>query len=112
MLIVGEVADLIDAEQMGRAVVAETSAAEFGRVDVELVEQLGGGEQDAVAGQHRTVGDVFGDHGLAQPIGAQKEQITPLGDELQGEGRFKEAAVDLLRPVPVEVRHDFEAAEF
>ena len=53
---------------------------------MQFLEQRGGGaEQDGVAGQHGGVADVLGDHGLAQAVGADQNEIAGLGEEVQRE---------------------------
>src|SRR5208283_669034 len=60
--VIGQVTDLVDAEQSGASVEAEL-AAQAGGIAFQISEQVGGGtEEDGVAGENRRVGDVFGQH--------------------------------------------------
>ncbi len=52
---------------------------------------------------------VFGDQGFAQAVSADQHQIACLLQEVQGEGAFNDIAIDLGRPVPLEVGQGFEA---
>ncbi len=71
----------------------------------------GGGEAHGVAAEQRVVGEVLGDHRLADAVGADEDDVGGLGEEVEGEEFLDGAAVDLLRPLPVEVGHGFEGAE-
>src|SRR5207249_564883 len=110
--VIGQVANLVNTEKGGTGVEAELAAAQAWGIAIEIGEQVAGGaEQDGVAGEHGGVGDILGDHGLAQSVGAAQDEVAALAEEVQGEGAFDQGAVDFLGPVPFEVSHGFEAAE-
>jgi len=76
---------------------------------MEFLQQRGrGAEQDRVSRQHGGMADVLGDHGLAQAIGTDQNQVTSLGEEVQGQCPFDHIAFDFLGPRPVEVGHGLE----
>jgi len=54
------------------------------------------------------VADVLGDHGLAQAVGADQDEIAGLGEEFQGERPLDDITFDTRRPGPFEVGHGFE----
>jgi hypothetical protein len=64
-----------------------------------------------VTGEHGGMGDVFGNHGLAQAIAADNHPVARLAEEIQGERAFDQGAIDFLRPRPFEVGQGFEAAQ-
>ena len=60
VFVVGEIAKLVDAEQLWSKVLSQTLASELGRVGVELVEHVGSGTNEhGVSIEHGLVGDVF-----------------------------------------------------
>jgi hypothetical protein len=61
-----------------------------------------------VSGQHGGVADVLGDHGLAQTVCADQDQIAGLGEEVQCERPLDDIAFDALGPGPFEVGHGLE----
>ena len=76
---------------------------------MQVGEQLrGGAEQDGVASQYGGVADVLGDHGLAQAIGANQDEVAGLGEEVQRKRPFDDIAFDARGPGPVEVGHGLE----
>jgi len=79
-----------------------------GKVEQEL---SGGDEQDGVAGEHRLVRDVAGDHGLAQALRCDENDVARAVEEFEAERGLDGVAVDVLRPVPFVVGHRFEAAD-
>ncbi len=113
-VVVGEVADLVDHEKTrSRAVVAE-ALVEGARalLCTEIEEQLGSGDEDyGVAGEDGLVGDVLGDHGLAEALGRDEDDVPRGLQEFEAQGRLDRCAIDALRPVPVEVGHRLEAPE-
>ena len=113
VFIVGEIAKLVDAKQLWSKILSQTLASELGRVGVELVEHVGNGANEyGVSIEHGLVGDVFEDHGFAETVGAEHDEVASLAEELEGQGGLDGAAVDLLGPVPVEVCDGFETADF
>ncbi len=64
-------------------------------------EQLrGGAEQDGVTGKHCGMADVLRDHGLAQSVSANQDEVAGLGKEVQRKRPFAPAIED---PAPVDV---------
>ena len=57
------------------------------------------------------MGDVLGDHGLAESVGRDQDDVTGAVEEIESERGFDRGAVDLLGPVPVVVGNGFESAE-
>lgn len=64
-----------------------------------------------MAGKHRGMRDVFGDHGLSQTVGSDQDEIAALLDEVQSQSALDNIAIDFLRPVPIKVGHDFETSD-
>src|SRR5439155_26854371 len=112
--VVGEIADLVhDQETRARAVVAEAAVEAAGGVlGGEVEEELAGrDEEDGVPGEHGLVADVLRDHGLAEALVGDEDDVAGLGEEVETEGRLDGVAIEAFRPRPVEVRHRLEAAE-
>ena len=61
-----------------------------------------------MAGQYCGVADVLGDHGLAQAVGADQDEIAGLGEEVQGECPLDDIAFDARWLGPFEVGHGLE----
>src|SRR5579864_4104514 len=79
---------------------------------MQIGEDVGGGaKQDTVAGLQGGISDILGDHGFAQTIGTQEDEVAGFGDEVQGESAFDGGAVDFLGPVPIEVGHGTKATD-
>src|ERR1019366_2874202 len=67
--VISKVATFVNDQQGGAGVEAELAAAQAGGIALQIGEQIGGGaEENGVAGEHGGMGDIFGNHGLAQPI--------------------------------------------
>ncbi len=112
VFVVGEIAELIDAKQPGAKVLSQTLASELGRIGVELVEHVGSGTNEhGVTFENGLVRDVFEDHGFAESVGAEHDEVASLAEEVEGQCRLDGAAVDPLGPVPVEVGDGFETAD-
>ena len=111
--IVGEVANLVDGEQGGACIVAEAALeGAGGLLAIEIEQQVrGGDEARAVAGQDDLMDDVLGEHGLAEALGADQEDVLDAVEEVEGEDAVERGAVERGRPVPVPVGDRFEAAE-
>lgn len=41
-------------------------------------------KEDGVAGESALVGEVLGDHGLANTVGSEEDQVSVLLDEVEG----------------------------
>src|SRR5439155_1105940 len=68
-------------------------------------------EEDGVAGAHGLVADVLRDHGLAEALVGDKDDVAGFGEEVEAERGLDGLAVDPFRPRPVEVGHGLEAPE-
>ena len=110
---VGEVADLVDHQERGAGVVAQAAAQRGVGVERgELAQELaGGGEEHGVPAQHRLVGDVLRDGGLAEPGGADQQGVGGGLEEAERHQLCDGGLVALLGPAPVEVGQRLEAAD-
>jgi hypothetical protein len=90
--VVGEVADLVEAQELGAG--AEAEALLEGVAGVALAEVgeqgAGGGEERGDAAQDGLVAEVLGEHGLADAVGAQEHEVVGLGDEVEAEILFED----------------------
>jgi len=112
MVVVGKVAKLVNADESWPEVLTEAPPSLFGRVAIELIEQFGGGAvEHGVAGEDGVVGDVFEDHGFADAVGTEEDEVSAFGDEVETEGGVDGGAVDVFGPAPVEVGHGLESSE-
>ncbi len=111
--IVGEVADLVDAEKLRTQVVLEPPVERTIRLlAVEIEQEVGGRrEQRRVAVQNRLMHGVLRDHRLAQALGADEHEILGAAEEVEREHLLDERAVEGFGPAPLEVGHGLEAAE-
>ena len=64
-----------------------------------------------MAGEDRLVQQVLRQHGLAEPLGGDQDDILALRDEVEREDPVDGGPVQVLRPVPFEICEGFEAAE-
>lgn len=64
-----------------------------------------------MTGLHGGVSDVFGDHGFAQTVCPQQNQVALCLNEFEAQGAFDERAVNLLRPTPVKIGDGAKASE-
>ena len=111
--VVGEVAEFVDQEQCGPRVVPETAfegAGSFLAVEVEE-EVGGGGEESGVASEDGLVGDVLCEHGLAEALGPDEDDVLAAGEEVEREDSFEDGAFECGRPVPVPIGEGLEAPE-
>ena len=94
--VVGEVPELVDAEQRTRGVVAKLSvegARRFLRAEIE--EQLRrADEQCAVTGEQCSVDDVLRDHRLAEALGCDEHDVASVGEEVEPHHRVDGFSVD------------------
>ena len=110
--VVREIANFVDAEDLGAGIEGELTTAECGRVTLQVSEQFwGGAEDDGVTSEDGRVSNVFDEHGFAEAIGAEQDEVAGFGDEVEGQSALDEGAVDLFRPKPIEVGEWFEAAQ-
>lgn len=79
-VVVGQVAQFVDALQLGPAVVADASLQGARAVPGgEIVEHLAGGDEaDRGTGEQGLVGQILGDHGLADPVGSDEDGVADL----------------------------------
>jgi hypothetical protein len=93
-------------------VVEATGQGSGGVLSTEVEEQLSGsGEEHAVSGEDGLVGDVLSEHGFAEALSGDEDEIAALLEELEAESGFDGGAIDGGGPVPVEVGHRFEGAD-
>ena len=101
---VGEIANLVDHQQLRASIVAQASAQ--GRIAVECAEiakQLAcAGEQYRVTVDQRLVGDVLRQRRLADAVRADRRRWWH--EEVERHQRVDGGAVAALRPIPVEVQ--------
>ena len=64
-----------------------------------------------MSGEDGLVGDVLGEHGLAEALGADEDDVLAAGEEVEGEDAFEGGAVEGGRPVPVPVGEGLEATQ-
>jgi hypothetical protein len=57
------------------------------------------------------VGDVARDHGLAEALRRDEDDVARTVEELEAEGGFDGIAVEALGPGPVELGHRLESAD-
>lgn len=110
---IGEVADLIDYQDVGAGIVSEASAQRAVAVLCrQIAEHLGGiDEQRAVALHDRLMREVLSDQGFADAIGSDQDDVEGLTDKVQAHQRGDGRLVTLCGPVPVEVGQWLEAPE-
>jgi hypothetical protein len=110
--VVAQVAYLVDREELGVSVALQAIFA-GGAIDRgEVVEHRRcGDEAHGVAACDRLVGEVLGDHGLADSVGTNDDDVVELVDEREVEEALHLATVDLRRVLPVEVGDRLEGAD-
>ena len=111
--VVGEVAQFVDHDQRRPGVVAEAAfEGACGLLSVEVEQEVGGGgEEGGVSGEDGLVGDVLGEHGFAEALGPDQDDVLAAGEEVEGEDAFEDGAVEGGRPVPVPVGEGLEASQ-
>jgi hypothetical protein len=57
------------------------------------------------------VDQVFGNHGLAEPVRGDDDHVLALREKVQREDAVHSRPMDRLRPVPFPIGHRLEAAE-
>src|SRR5947209_3062619 len=94
--VVGQVADLVDDEEAALAVVVQPAGQAARRLlTAEVEEELGGGgEEHVVAGEHRGVRDVLGEHRRAEALGRDEDDIAGLGKEVKAQGGLAARSLD------------------
>jgi hypothetical protein len=112
-VVVAEVAQFVDHEQVGTRGLTELAGAAGGSVGNGQVAEQGrrGGEAHGVAGDECAVGDVLGDHGLADAVRADQHGVGGVVQKVERHEVLDSRAVNPLRPRPVEVRERLEAAD-
>jgi hypothetical protein len=113
-VVVGQVADLVDAKHLGPGVVREPALERTGGVLlVQVQKQIGRRDEErALAGEHRAVREVLGDHRLAHALRRHEHDVLGTLEEAERHHALDRRSVDLLGPTPVEVRHRLETPEF
>ncbi len=110
LVVIGQVPDFVNAEKSHVGITTEFASAPFDALGLEIFEdRWGGAEQHRVPGEHGRMAYVFGDQGFSQAVTADQHQIACLLQEVQAEGAFNDIAIDLGRPVPLEVGQEFKA---
>ena len=83
-----------------------------GLLSGEIEDQISGGEEaGGVAGQDRFVDQVFGNHGLAEPVRGDDDHVLALREKVQREDALDRRPMDRRRLVPFPIGHRLEAAE-
>ena len=110
---IGHVSDLIENKQGRRGVVAQASTQVGGAIlGGEVPEHVGGGDEaSSVAREDGTMGEVLGEHGLADAAGADEDDVDMLAEEVEVEEGLDRVAVDLPGMRPVEVGDRLEGAK-
>ena len=70
-----------------------------------------GDEQPGVARQHGLVDEVLGEHGLAEPLRTDQDDVVGAAEEVEGEDALEGGAIEGGGPVPVPVGDRFEAPD-
>jgi len=110
---IGEVADLIDGEEIGTGIVAQPPpqggiAVERG----EIAEQLPGAcEQHGMALDERLMCDVAGEGRFTHPVGTDQDDVGGVLEEVERHQGFEGRAIGAFGPLPIEVAGRFEAAD-
>ncbi len=95
--VVGQIADLVDDEQGSCAVVTQFGVeTSCGILGAEIEKELGcTKEQDRVPGEDGLIGDILGDHGFAQALRSDEDEVVALAEEVQMESSLDGLAIDL-----------------
>ena len=111
-VVVGQVSHLIDTQEVRAGEASQAPGQRrIGVLGGEFVEHVGGvDEACGMAAKHGLMGEVLGQHGLAQAVGSDEHDVGRLIEEGEGEQLLDEGAVDIGGPVPVEVGERFEGA--
>ena len=110
--VVGEVAQFVDHDQRRPGLRCPLMAGFDPSAEVEVEQEVGGrGEAGGVSGEDGLVGDVLGEHGLAEALGPDQDDVLAAGEEVEGEDAFEGWAVEGGRPVPVPVGEGLEASQ-
>src|SRR5262249_43048086 len=110
--VIGQISDLIDAKKLRAGIVRATAASGLRGIGLEGGEQVGGwGKKNRVTRQDGLMGDVPGNHGLAETVGPDEDQIAAFADKVEGEGALDHVPLDLCGPVPIEIGHGLESAQ-
>src|SRR3990172_8100056 len=62
-------------------------------------------------GQDRLMDEILREHGLAQAVRRDKDDVLAFGEEVEGEDAADRGPMDLFGPVPLEAGQNLEAAE-
>ena len=88
--------ELVDDEKPDLGVVVQAPfEGACGLLGAEIEQELGGGEEeDGAAGEDGTVGDVLGDHRLAEATRGDEDDVARALEKVEREERFDERPVD------------------
>ena len=112
-VVVVEVSDLVDGEELrsGEATQPPSKGC-VGVLGGEFVEHVrGGGESGGEAVEDAVVEEVLHQHGLADTVRPDQDDVGGVVDEGEREQLLDEGAVDALGPGPVEVGDGLEGAD-
>ena len=112
-VVVGEVSDLVDSQKLRAGEATQPPGkGGVGVLGGELVEHVrGGGESGGEAVEHAMVEEVLHEHGLADAVRSDEDDVGGVVDEGQREELLDEGAVDAFGPGPVEVGDGLEGAD-
>jgi len=112
-VVVVEISDLVDGEDLRLCEASQASGeGGVGVLGGELVEHVAGhGETRGIAVNDGVVDEILGDHGLADAVGSEKDDVDGVVDKGEREELVDEFSVDALGPLPVEVGDGFEGAD-
>jgi hypothetical protein len=78
-------------------------------LSAEVEQELGGGKEERGApGKDGSMGEILGDHGLAQSSGGDEHDVAYPLEEVEREQGLDQRAIDLGGPIPIEVGHRLE----
>ena len=111
--VIGQVSDFINGENLRARVGAQpTLERARGLLPVQIEQQVRRGDEERrVACEHRLVQQVLGQHGLAESLRRDEDDVLALGDEVEREDAIDGGAGEVLGPVPFKVRERLEAAQ-
>ena len=111
--VVGQVADLVNARELRTRVGAQPPFERARGVLAVRSRSRSEAVMKSAEWPARTAWwtQILGEHGLAEALGGDQDDILALGDEVEREDALDGRPMDLLRPGPFEIGHRFEAAE-
>jgi len=111
--VVGQISNFVDCQKLRTRVGAQPAFQRTrGLLPVQIKQQVGGSDEErGVAGEDRLVQQVLAQHGFAESLRGDQNDILALRDEVEREDPVDGRPMQLLWPIPFEVREGFEAAE-